>query len=533
MEYYGKNVKDALNNALRILNVKENDIEYEVINKGGIFHKAIIRARVKETTNIFEQLETKPIKITNPNKQYFSPYDGVKDFDEYINFYVDVMNIEKQNNVNSVLNGFEYYDSSDERYVKGRFYYKGNTFVILRNDGSITFSNLMPFVFINPQKKYIHGRMAVDLNEEYYHFDDENDENMFLRYVKEYNEFIRDMIKLAQKKCEQLYNELIQNSEVTNAIQNFLDMIPEIVFVDYELYCTVLHEFCFRDEITKNYLGFSDEESDNAIQVLYRQGNQEAFGELWNLIANLENLIVENFAVDENCINLITYMLINHGLTKRYSDIWKQDYDNTLDADEWQNYIYYCYKQGLLLLEDLRGVTALTYALLKGNKDETVGYRSKFNVIIEELKNAVNQKQKDDFTKKLFSDRQQHIVEKENITIDDIDLMSGAEFEQFICKLFTKMGYSACVTKTSGDQGIDVLADKDGIKIGIQTKCYSNSVGNSAIQEAVAGKQFYACNRVIVITNNFFTKSAIELAAANGVMLWNRDILKEKINEFL
>ena len=114
-------------------------------------------------------------------------------------------------------------------------------------------------------------------------------------------------------------------------------------------------------------------------------------------------------------------------------------------------------------------------------------------------------------------------------TIDDIDLMDGVEFEKLIAKLFRKMGYDAEVTKTSGDQGIDVLATKNGFKYGIQAKCYSSQVGNSAIQEAVAGKAYYSLNKVIVVTNNFFTKSAIKLAEANNVILWDRNILKEKL----
>lgn len=36
-------------------------------------------------------------------------------------------------------------------------------------------------------------------------------------------------------------------------------------------------------------------------------------------------------------------------------------------------------------------------------------------------------------------------------------------------------------------------------------------------------------NKAIVITNNFFTKSAIKLAEANGVVLCDRNILKEKV----
>ena len=117
------------------------------------------------------------------------------------------------------------------------------------------------------------------------------------------------------------------------------------------------------------------------------------------------------------------------------------------------------------------------------------------------------------------------------ISIDDLDLMSGVEFEEFISNLFCKMGYDSKTTKTSGDQGIDVIVKKDNQKIGIQCKRYSGNISNSAIQEAIAGKSFYRLDKVIVITNSFFTKSAITLAEANDVILWDRIILKEKINE--
>ena len=44
-------------------------------------------------------------------------------------------------------------------------------------------------------------------------------------------------------------------------------------------------------------------------------------------------------------------------------------------------------------------------------------------------------------------------------TLNDIDLMTGIEFENFLCDLFEKMGYHSLSTKASGDQGIDVIAE--------------------------------------------------------------------------
>ncbi|MGN0959867.1 MAG: restriction endonuclease, partial [Coriobacteriales bacterium] len=79
----------------------------------------------------------------------------------------------------------------------------------------------------------------------------------------------------------------------------------------------------------------------------------------------------------------------------------------------------------------------------------------------------------------------------------------------------------------SGDQGIDILAEKDGVRFGIQCKCYAQDVGNSAVREAFAGKAYYGCHVAAVLTNRNFTHAAIEAAAGMGVVLWDREKLRE------
>ncbi|MBR2337790.1 MAG: restriction endonuclease [Clostridia bacterium] len=105
--------------------------------------------------------------------------------------------------------------------------------------------------------------------------------------------------------------------------------------------------------------------------------------------------------------------------------------------------------------------------------------------------------------------------------------MKGHDFESFIKAVYELLGYNVEQTKKSGDQGIDLIIKKHFKKIGVQLKRYSGTVGNSAVQEAVAGKRFYKLDRVCVLTNRFFTRSAIELAKANKVELLDRnDLLK-------
>lgn len=114
-------------------------------------------------------------------------------------------------------------------------------------------------------------------------------------------------------------------------------------------------------------------------------------------------------------------------------------------------------------------------------------------------------------------------IENENI---EYDLMSGEEFEVYVSKILSKMGFcNIGLTKGSGDQGVDIIAEKDRIKYAIQCKRYSNPVGNKAVQEIFAGVSFYHCHIGVVVTNNYFTNAAKELAYENGVVLWDKDFL--------
>ena len=134
--------------------------------------------------------------------------------------------------------------------------------------------------------------------------------------------------------------------------------------------------------------------------------------------------------------------------------------------------------------------------------------------------------------KYVLGDSSKDIEYSQTVSSSDIDNMTGSQFEYFIASLFKKMGYKTYVTKSSGDQGVDIIAQNNVFKIAIQTKCYHNRVGNKAIQEVTAGMRYYGCNKGMVITNSYFTNSAIELANANDIELWDRHTLEEKIKRY-
>lgn len=97
----------------------------------------------------------------------------------------------------------------------------------------------------------------------------------------------------------------------------------------------------------------------------------------------------------------------------------------------------------------------------------------------------------------------------------------GIRYENYCCKYLQEKGYTTKTTAASGDQGADIIAQKDGFKIAVQCKYRTEgSVGNEAIQQALAGKAFYDCDLALVITNVDFTAKAIEAARKLKVKIW-------------
>lgn len=97
--------------------------------------------------------------------------------------------------------------------------------------------------------------------------------------------------------------------------------------------------------------------------------------------------------------------------------------------------------------------------------------------------------------------------------------ITGYDYE-YLWALYLKCkGYGAKVTSKSGDEGADVIAIKDYKRIAYQCKLYSKPIGRKAIYEAHAGKDTYQCSKAIVVTNNTFTKQAIETAKKLSVGL--------------
>lgn len=190
-------------------------------------------------------------------------------------------------------------------------------------------------------------------------------------------------------------------------------------------------------------------------------------------------------------LETVTSIVNSHAATlyrKKLQKVRYDDYGNTFDK-EWQNEKEYFHK------------FVIWPGLLKEYSEEDLRF--------------FNTRHSDSFIESAVYEA------TEDLAADGIDVerLRPIDFEIYCASRLKKGGWTANLTKASGDQGIDIIAERDGIKLVFQVKKASSPVGNKAVQEAIAGKAFVNANAACVVSNAEFTPAAKELANVSGVKL--------------
>ena len=97
--------------------------------------------------------------------------------------------------------------------------------------------------------------------------------------------------------------------------------------------------------------------------------------------------------------------------------------------------------------------------------------------------------------------------------------MTGVQFEEHCKKILIEAGWEVEDTPTSGDQGVDLIASIENLRVCIQCKCFTKPVGNKAVQEVAAGMIHWNGTHAVVVGKSGFTKSAQNLAESTKVIL--------------
>ena len=164
---------------------------------------------------------------------------------------------------------------------------------------------------------------------------------------------------------------------------------------------------------------------------------------------------------------------------------------------------------------------------------ETEKWEKEKHIFLAQIIESVSGKLNADSHQKVL----QEIERAVNNTTVDIGFTSNispVEYEHFIADALEQNGWAVRLTKATGDQGVDIVAEKSGKRIAIQCKLYSNPVGNAAVQEIIAGRTFENAQFAAVVTNNTYTLAAKQLAASAGVLLLHHDQIPDlefKLNQ--
>lgn len=406
-------------------------------------------------------------------------------------------------------------------------------FGIGENEGCHTVVELMRFYKQGFEKS---GKLSLDLDGELLRFESEADRDAAAEFVATRRRLAQAAMEDGVREAFEIADRLYDNG-YAQAMKNFKEAIPEILYTNLKAAMALLFYISVQDHVLRCYSHIEEPLYDMCRDFIFGE-NEEAYGQIKQLFVKLAGVLEAEEGVNGALSMTVGFLLYRKRIIEDYSKAWRDAYGD-LPGDDLESYVLMCVNENRVSEDDSVALSALSYCLMGANlryrKDD---YVWTFYSLFDLIEDAEKKKSESSFRDMLFansSDGEGLRLDEDSkpqVTIDDVDMMTGEEFELLVAKLFKAMKYDVSVTQHSADQGIDVIARKGSMVLGIQAKCYSRPVGNSAVQEAVAGKAYYNCRKVMVVTNSSFTASARQLAAANGVLLWARKILAKKLIEY-
>ena len=112
---------------------------------------------------------------------------------------------------------------------------------------------------------------------------------------------------------------------------------------------------------------------------------------------------------------------------------------------------------------------------------------------------------------------------------DSKDIKNWKEFENYCAELLINNGYIDVRTTGHKDHGVDILAEKNGVKYAFQCKFRSSKtvkLSNSTVQEIFTGTALYKADVGVIISNTGLTRQAHKEASMLGVKIWSEDYLR-------
>jgi restriction system protein len=109
--------------------------------------------------------------------------------------------------------------------------------------------------------------------------------------------------------------------------------------------------------------------------------------------------------------------------------------------------------------------------------------------------------------------------------------LSGTGFEAEVARVFQRRGYTVQRLGGAGDQGVDLILNKDGKSIIAQCKAHKTPVGPSVVRDLYGTLLHYQRGEAWLFSTSGFTVGAKKFAAGKPILLLSvEDILREVID---
>lgn len=256
----------------------------------------------------------------------------------------------------------------------------------------------------------------------------------------------------------------------------------------------------FLDSIQK----IVDEEMESLIDRKYEATNIDTWGEvnykLWNryLRMFIRNVVLPQVTVPR----FVLYLNI--------VPIFFEHISSLINSGNLQHVII-SYSLNYDLINQFDRVSCASSKALQETEIDTISVIINFMINIKENELEKTSNIENSFSFSEFENVEIH--QRKNTHKNNID------FEQEARRSLEMLRFTVMKIPETDNQGVDIIATRNGKRWAIQCKSKPGRVGNAAVQKVIDGKIFYNCNYACIITDSSFTPSAYKLATKAGVIM--------------
>lgn len=116
----------------------------------------------------------------------------------------------------------------------------------------------------------------------------------------------------------------------------------------------------------------------------------------------------------------------------------------------------------------------------------------------------------------------------------ELEKLDNMQFEHYMARLFALKGYEVKYTPIENDYGADLIITRGNEIVAVRCLLGKDILDKDAVEAALESMKHYAVRKVMIVTNQMFTRDAIKFSRKKPVVLVDRpalieDYLKMKI----